>query len=90
MGPLHAPGTATRAVVMLLQLYLLITALDVLLAWVQTDPRRWPRRLFHLLTEPVQRPLRAALRAVPQGGWDLSPLVVVLLLGAARVWLLLP
>lgn len=90
MGPLNTPGFATQVAVMLLQVYLLITVLDVLLAWVQPDASRLPRRVFHGVTEPVQRPLRALLRAVPQAGWDLSPLLVVLLLGALRVWLLLP
>lgn len=90
MGPLNTPGFATQVAVMLIQLYLLVTVLDVLLAWVQPDTTRMPRRLFHAATEPVQRPMRALLRAVPQGDWDASPLLVVLLLGAVRVWLLLP
>lgn len=76
--------------VLLIQLYLLVIVADVLLAWVQPDPRRWPRRLFHLLTEPLQRPLRALLERLPLGGWDLSPLVLVLLLGAVRVALIQP
>lgn len=86
--PLLSPGA--RGASLLIQIYLLITAVDVLLAWVQTDPRRWPRRATHTLTEPVQRPLRALLSRLPLGTWDLSPVVVVLFLGALRVWLLRP
>ena len=86
--PLLSPGA--RGASLLIQIYLLITAVDVLLAWVQTDPGRWPRRATHALTEPVQRPLRALLSRLPLGTWDLSPVVVVLILGALRVWLLRP
>lgn len=78
------------AVVLAVQLYLLLTAVDVVLAWLQEDPRRWPRRLTHLLTEPVQAPLRRLLPPRLTGGWDLSPVVVVAILGALRVWLRLP
>lgn len=69
-------------VVLAVQLYLVVVALDVLVAWVQPDPTRWPRRLLHLLTEPPQRLLRPVSSV---GGWDLSPLVLILLLGALRV-----
>ena len=86
--PLLSPGA--RGASLLIQIYLLITAVDVLLAWVQTDPGRWPRRATHTLTEPVQRPLRALLSLLPLATWDLSPVVVVLILGALRVWLLRP
>lgn len=73
-----------------IQLYLVIIAIDILIAWVQPDPERWPRRLTHLLTEPLQVPLRVALDRLPLGGWDLSAVVLVLLLGAARVVLIQP
>lgn len=86
--PLLSP--AARATVLLIQIYLLITLLDVLVAWVQPDTRRWPRRLLHALTEPVQRPIRALTGRLPTAGWDLSPLVVILALGAVRVWLIQP
>ena len=82
--------TADRIAVMAIQLYMLITLLDVLLAWVQPDPQRIPRRLTHVLTEPLQRPLRAILRHLPPRDWDLSPIVVVLALGIVRVWLVRP
>lgn len=75
---------------LVIELYLLITLVDVLLAWVTPDPRRWPRRVTHLLTEPVQALLRPVISWLPAGGWDLSPLLVVGLLGSARVWWMLP
>ncbi len=78
----------TQGLVLGIQLYLVVVAVDLLLGWVQPDPARWPRRLFHLLTEPPLRVLRLALDRLPSGGWDLSPLVLVLLLGAVRVALI--
>jgi uncharacterized protein YggT (Ycf19 family) len=86
--PLLSP--AERALVLALQVYLLVTVLDVLIAWVQTDPGRWPRRLLHALTEPLQRPIRVLTDRLPTDGWDLSPLVVVAVIGAVRVWLIQP
>ncbi len=73
-----------------IQLYLVVIAVDVLLAWVQPDPARWPRRLTHLMTEPLQIPLRVVLDRLPLGGWDLSAVVLVLVLGTARVLLIQP
>ena len=90
MAELSLLSPGARVAALLIQIYLLITVVDILLAWVQTEPRRWPRRGTHALTEPVQRPLRAVLSRLPLGGWDLSPLVVILLLGVLRVWLLRP
>ena len=75
---------------LVIEVYLLIVVLDVMLAWVTPDPRRFPRRITHLLTEPVQRLVRPLVSWLPAGGWDLSPLVVVGLLGVARVLWLLP
>lgn len=86
--PLLSP--LARALVLLIQLLLLVTALDVLVAWVQPDPARWPRRPLHLLTEAMQRPLRALTARLPLDGWDLSPLLVVLILGGLRLWLIQP
>ena len=73
-----------------IQLYLVVIAVDLLLAWAQPDPRQWPRRLTHLLTEPLLIPLRAVLDRLPLGGWDLSAVVLVVLLGIARVFLIQP
>lgn len=68
-----------------IQLVVLVVVADVLVAWVQPDAGRWPRRLLHLLTEPLLVPIRWVLNRLPLGGWDLSPVVLVVLLGAARV-----
>lgn len=76
--------------ILALALYADLTILDVLLAWVQPDPRTWPRRATHLLTEPPQALLRRILPAARTGGWDLSPLGVLALCGLLRLWFLQP
>lgn len=76
--------------ILALQLLIALVALDMALGWIQPDPDQWPRRLTHALTEPALAPLRAALRLVPAGGWDLSPIVLIAILGGIRVWLLQP
>jgi uncharacterized protein YggT (Ycf19 family) len=77
-----------ESILLALELYLLVIAVDVMLGWVQPDPSRWPRRATHVLTEPFQIPLRKVLVPKWTGGLDVSPLVLVAFLGGARVWLL--
>ena len=64
----------------------LLVLLDLVLAWVQPDEKRWPRRLIHLTMAPLRAPIRWLLRWVPTGDWDISPLVAVALLTMLRVW----
>lgn len=68
--------------VLAVELAMVVVAVDLLLAWVQPDPSQWPRRPLHVLTEPALGLLR---RITQVGGWDWSPLVLILLLGALRV-----
>jgi len=75
------------AAILAIELYLVVVAVDVLLAWVQDDPRRVPRRLTHIVTEPLQKPIRLAWDRLAPGRLDISPLVVVGLLGVVRVLL---
>jgi uncharacterized protein YggT (Ycf19 family) len=66
----------------------LIVAVDLVLGWVQLDPKRWPRRLSHMLTEPLLVPVRAVVRRLPTRGWDLSPAVLILGLTLIKVGVL--
>ena len=77
-----------RALMLVVELYGVVTVIDVLLAWVQPEPGRVPRVLTHVLTEPVQRPIRRACARLPLGGWDVAPLVVLAVLAMLRVWML--
>ncbi|MCK6503345.1 YggT family protein [Myxococcota bacterium] len=72
----------TGVLVLALELAMLLVVVDLLVGWVQPETDRWPRRPLHALTEPVLRPLRRVSQA---RGWDWSPLVLILLLGALRV-----
>lgn len=74
-----------RALDLVIKLYLVVVALDILLAWVQPEPSRWPRRLTHVLTEPPQVLLRKLIRPSWTGGWDLSSLLLIAILGLVRV-----
>lgn len=74
-----------RALDTLVKLYILLTALDLFIGWVQVDPRQLPRRITHALTEPVQALLRRLMPARLTGGWDLSPVVLIVALGALRL-----
>ena len=76
------------ALILIIQLYLLLTVVDVFLGWVQTDTARLPRRITHLLTEPPQALARRLLSPRWTGGLDLSPLLVIGALGVLRVWLI--
>jgi uncharacterized protein YggT (Ycf19 family) len=61
-----------------IELYCLLLVVDVLLSWVQEDPHQWPRQITHWLTEPLLIPLRSLLVKFPLGGWDLSPVVLII------------
>lgn len=72
-------------VILAIELYLVVVVVDVLLAWVQEDAGRTPRRFTHLVTEPLQRPIRTTWARLAPGRLDISPIVVVLLFGIVRV-----
>lgn len=69
----------------LIELYCLVVAIDVLLAWVQEDAGRYPRRLTHAVTEPVLGFVRRIMGGWQPGGWDLSPVVLILVLTSIKL-----
>ena len=71
--------------ILAIELYLVVVLVDVLLAWIQEDAARVPRRFTHLVTEPLQRPIRSAWARLAPGRLDISPIVVVLMFGVVRV-----
>lgn len=74
----------------LLKIYAVVVIVDMLLAWVQPDPRLLPRRLTHLVTEPIQQAMRLAVAPRWTAGWDLSPILVLVAIGVVRVGVLRP
>src|SRR5579884_597597 len=61
----------------LLNLYLYIVLIAALLSWVNPDPRNPIVRFLYGVTEPVLYEVRRRLPFVYMGGFDLSPLVVM-------------
>jgi YggT family protein len=71
--------TAEQFVFSLYLVYSLLVILYVLMSWLQLPYNIWIGRIrgfLHDTVEPVLRPVRAILP--PLGGFDLSPLVVLL------------
>lgn len=56
----------------------LLVALNLALAWIQDDPRLWPRRVTHCVVEPLLKLTRKVSDLLPSGSIDLSPLVLIL------------
>lgn len=63
----------------LLDLYSLVVIASVVLSWMSLPEDNPFVRLVYRLTEPVLAPVRRVVPAV--GGFDLSPLVVLLAIG---------
>jgi YggT family protein len=63
----------------LLDLYSLVVIASVVLSWMSLPEDNPFVRLVHQLTEPVFTPVRRVVPAL--GGFDLSPLVVLLAIG---------
>lgn len=69
----------------LLTLYSWVVLIAVLLTWVSPDPYNPIVRFLRGVTEPVFYQIRRRMPFVIVGGWDLSPLVVVAGIMAARI-----
>jgi YggT family protein len=61
-----------------INLLMLLIVITSLLSWVQPDPRNPVVRFLHGVVDPVLHPIRAILPNL--GGFDLSPLVAILIL----------
>jgi YggT family protein len=67
---------------LLLELYSLVVLASVVLSWMSLSEDNPLVRVVRQLTEPVFTPVRRVVPAV--GGFDLSPLIVLLLIGLLR------
>lgn len=61
----------------------LLVFLDVIFSWIIRDPDQFPRSLTRQLTAPLYAPIHAILDPRKTGGFDLAPLIILLLLGLA-------
>jgi YggT family protein len=71
-----------NAIYFLIQLYMIILLFRVLLSWVSVNHDSALVRILYNLTEPVLAPIRRLLPST--GGFDYSPLVVIIILVALR------
>lgn len=58
--------------------YVLLIIIRAILSWVNPNPYHPAVHFVHRVTEPVLRPVRQILP--PLGGFDLSPIVVIIAL----------
>src|SRR3989442_10624392 len=62
----------------LLSIYFWIVLISALLSWVNPDPRNPIVRFLYSVTEPVLYQIRRRLPFVIIGGFDLSPVVLII------------
>jgi YggT family protein len=67
---------------LLLELYSLVVIASVVLSWMNLPEDNALVRAVRQLTEPVFTPVRRVVPAV--GGFDLSPLIVLIVIGLLR------
>jgi len=58
-----------------------------LISWVSPDPRNPIVQFLYRITEPILRPFRRILPPRRTGGFDLSPLLVILLIVFLKIFL---
>ncbi len=69
-----------RVLQIVLNLYMWVVIISALLSWVNPDPYNPIVRFLHGLTEPVYAKVRRYLPFVFLGGFDLSPIVVLIVI----------
>ena len=65
---------------LILRLYFFLIIVRVILSWVAPGGYNPAIALFHQLTDPVLRPVQRVIP--PLGGFDLSPIFAIILIGA--------
>jgi len=80
-------GALIGIVNILLWAYLWIVIISALLSWVRPDPYHPIVRFIRAMTEPVFYRIRRALPFVMVGGFDLSPIVVLLVIRFLQMFL---
>lgn len=74
----RAPGQSKMLLILLIDLYSLVLFAAVVLSWVRVSDENPIARVVHQLTEPVLSRVRKILPSA--GGFDFSPLVVLIAL----------
>ena len=77
-----------KIIELFLSLYFFTILIQVALSWINPNTYNPTSMLLHQLNEPLLRPLR---RLLPQmGGFDLSPLIAIVLIQVSKMILLPP
>ncbi|NNC23921.1 YggT family protein [Salinisphaera sp. USBA-960] len=79
---------AFKTIVLVCNLYTLTILIQALMSWLAPQQNSPATALLRTLNEPLLRPVRS--RLPPLGGFDLSPLVVILVLQVVTMLLPLP
>ena len=69
----------------LLWLYGVILFIRVIASWLNADPRNWIVSFLHAVTDPVLYEVRRRVPFAMVGGFDLSPIIVFLLIGVLQI-----
>lgn len=65
---------------LLIQALQILVFADAILSWIKPDKNEFPRNLTTQVTDPLYAPIRAVLNPQVTGGFDLSPIIVLVLL----------
>ena len=80
-------GALVGIVDIVLTMYFWVIIVAALLTWVRPDPYNPIVRFLRAVTEPVFYRVRRALPFVMIGGYDLSPVVVLLIIQFIKIFL---
>ncbi len=79
------PNSISHILFNIAGIWIVLIVIEVLIANIVAFGGRIPTshpaiKLLHAIVDPVLRPIRQVLSPMKTGGWDLSPLVAILLL----------
>jgi len=80
-------GALIGIINILLSAYFWIVLISALLSWIRPDPYHPIVRFIRAMTEPVFYRIRRAIPFVMVGGFDLSPVVVLLAIQFVKMFL---
>jgi len=78
-------GSLFQLVILSLRLFMFAIIIRIVLSWLAPQTHNPATALLTSITEPLLRPMRRLLP--PLGGFDVSPVFVIILLGAASILL---
>ncbi len=83
----HLILAIARVLDIVLTLYMWVVIISALITWVNPDPYNPIVRFLRNMTEPVFQWVRRKLPFVVVGGFDLSPILVILVIQVLEIFL---